>query len=187
MMKRKTKFREWFAIAIHSEDMKALKLEELTRPMKVAGRRTPENLNEMTVGQMAELSTLKDGAEMFYKVCGVLLGMTPKQVDSAKAVDVVRFVGWVLGQIKCINNLFDKAKLVPTQQERKAGIEHLNFGVFGMVDWYAKRMGISDHDKVMDVSWMRLYKCLDMDNKTTMFNRKLTKVYESESKHRRKN
>lgn len=186
MMKKKTKFREWFIVALHSEDMRGLKLEELTRPMKVAGRRTPENLNEMTVGQMAELSKLKDGAQMFYQVCGVLLGLTPKQVDGARATEVVRFVGWVLGQIKWINSLFDKAKLVPTKQERQAGIERLNFGVFGMVDWYAKRMGIADHDEVMKVSWMRLYKCLEMDNKITMFNRKLTKVYESEnkSKHR---
>ena len=181
-MKRKTKFREWLIVAMHSEEIKDLKLEEMSRPVMVAGKQTPENLNEMTVGQMYELSKLKDGKVMFHKVCGVLLGLTEKQVDNAPAVEVVRFVGWAMGQIKWINDLFDRAKLTPTPQERKAGIEKLNFGVFGMVDWYAKRMGITDHDEVLGLSWLRLYRCLDMDNKTTMFNRKLTKVYESESK-----
>ena len=48
--------------------------------------------------------------------------------------------------------------------------------MFGLVDWYAKRMGIQNHDEVMDVCWMRVYKCMDMDTKTQEFNRRLAEI-----------
>ena len=95
----KTNFRTWLVLANHAANLDGLKLETMTRPLKVGKLTTPENLNSMTLGQMIDLSELKNGSEMFYKVCSVLLGMKPKQVDKAPAVEVVRFVGWVAGSV----------------------------------------------------------------------------------------
>ena len=61
---------------------------------------------------------------MFYTVCRVLLKMKQKQVDNARAVDVVRFCGWVAGQVQKINKLFDSVKSKPTKEEERAGIEN---------------------------------------------------------------
>ena len=109
-------------------------------------------------------------------VTKVLLGMDEQETGECLAVEVVSFVGWVIGQVERINRLFDKAKGHPTDKEVRAGIERLKFGMFGLVDWYAKRMGIQNHDDVMGVSWIRVYKCLDMDTKTKEFNRRLAEI-----------
>ena len=82
-----------------------------------------------------------------------------------------------------INALFDSVKGKPTKEEEKAGIDKLKFGVFGLIDWYALRMGITDHEEVTKVPWGRGYKCLEMDNKRHEFDKRLAKIYEDE--HRR--
>lgn len=84
-----------------------------------------------------------------------------------------------------ISKLFAKAKGTPTEREKKAGIDKLSFGLFGLLDWYALRMGITNHDDVLPVPWMRVYKCLDMDEKKALFNKKLQEVISDE--YRRKN
>lgn len=37
-------------------------------------------------------------------------------------------------------------------------------------------MGISNHEEVECVPWIRVYKCLDMDAKRVMFERRLRNV-----------
>lgn len=184
-MKKNVCFKRWLVVALVSSNIEELNLEKLERPDEVAGVATPENLNEMTVGQMLALSDLKDAGDMFYKVCEVLLGLDRKRTAKASAVQVVRFVGWVLGRVKEINRLFEKTKGNPSPEEIRAGIKNLNFGVFGMIDWYAKRMGITDHEEVMKVPWLRLYKCLDMDNQMNEYQKRLIKIQSDE--YRRKN
>ena len=179
-MEANTTFKEWMVRAEFSDDTERLKMEEFTRPSRVGKVKTPESLDEMTIGQMVEMSNCKNGREMFYSVCRVLLGMDDAKTDGCRAVEVVRFVGWVLGQVKVINELFDRAKIKPTSEELRAGIEKLHFGIFGMIDWYALRMGITDHEEVMSVPWGRVYKCLDMDTKKREFEKRLVKVYQDE-------
>lgn len=182
-MNESTRFKEWIVRAEFSKDVEHLKLEEMTRPLKVAGAKTPNDLNEMTIGQMVQLSECKTSRDLFYITCKVLLNLDEKEVNNAFAVDVVRFCGWVLGQIKFINNLFDSVKSKPTAEEERAGINALSFGVFALIDWYALRMGIADHEEVTKITWSRVYKCLEMDYKKREFEKRLAKVYENE--HRR--
>ena len=179
-MREGEKFKHWIIIASFSKDIEGLELEKCTRPMKVGNVRTPSSLDDMTLGQMVQMSDCKTGAELFYRVCKVLLGMEAKKVDDCFAVEVVRFVGWVLGKVKTINELFDKAKSQPSDEEIRAGVNQLNFGIFGLIDWYAIRMGITDHEEVTKVPWGRVYKCLDMDKRTNDYRKKLQKVYEDE-------
>ena len=180
-MDRKTKFGYWIKVAPFT----GYKLEKYGRPAFVAGKETPENLNGLTMGQLIELSTMEDSNDSFYSVCKIVMGLSREQVDEARAVDVVRLVGWVTAEVEKINKLFKGSQAKPTKEEEQAGIMLLQFGLFGMVDWYARRMGIQDHDQVMAVPWLRVWKCLDMDNKTNQFNRKLQEVINDE--YRRKN
>lgn len=138
----------------------------------------------MTLGQMLELQECADGLDMFYRTCRVLLGMKKNEVDDSLAVEVVAFTGWVVSRIVRINKLFEGTQLKPTDEQVRAGISKMNFGVFGMVDWYAKRMGITDHESVFRVPWIRIYKCMDIDTKTEQYNRRLQKVMSDESKRR---
>lgn len=175
-MQKNIKFKEWLILAYVSRDIQSLEWQKMRKPYKVGTHKTPESLADMTIGQMLELQYMKDGRAMFYNTTRILLGMSEQETARALAVEVVSFVGWVIGQINRINRLFDKAKGHPTQKEVRAGIEQLKFGMFGLIDWYAKRMGIQNHDDVMGVSWMRVYKCLDMDTKTNEFNRRMAQM-----------
>lgn len=176
-----TKFQYWINVAVHT----SYKLEEYSRPEFVGAYEVPDNLNELTIGQIISLSGINDSKEPFYRICDIILGMNKQEVDEARAIDVVRFVGWVYAEVKKINKLFESTSIKPTQSEVKAGIKQLNFGLFGMLDWYAKRMGYTNHDDVLNVGWMRIYKCLDMDAKTTLFQRKMQENLEND--YRRKN
>ena len=163
-MDKSTRFYEWIVRAEHSNDTQHLQLERLTRPLRVGKVATPDSLDDMTIGQMVQLSECQDGRGMFYTICSVLLGMDKKAVDNCWAVDIVRFCGWVLGQVQRINALFDSVKGKPTAEEVRAGVEQLKFGVF-------------DHEEVTNVPWVRVYKCMQMDNEVKEFNKRLAKEY----------
>lgn len=164
----------------------SFKVGKYSRPAFVGTRQTPANLNQLTIGQLIDLSQLGDTNESLYTIATTVMGMTHEEVEQARAVDVVMLVGWVSGEVERINKLFDSAEASkPTQQEKKAGIDNLRFGLFGMLDWYAVRMGISDHDQVLKVPWLRIYKCMDMDNKRRAYEMRLQKVQADEMKRNR--
>ena len=166
-------FGYWLTIAKYS----GFQLEAFSRPAVVGGVFTPETLNDITIGQLIQLSELSDDNESAYDICNILLGLDREKVSKARAVDVVRFCGWVMTEAERINKIFQRAEIKPTAEEQQAGIERLRFGLFGMIDSYARRMGISNHDDVMNVSWMKVYKCTEIDNSIVLFNRRLNDVY----------
>ena len=177
-MDKKTTFGHWRRVAPYTD----FKMRKFSRPFSVGGVTTPETLNELTIGQLIDLSGISDFDGM-HTICQVILNLTPEQTDEALATEVVRFVGWVLGEVEKINKLFEGASGEPNQWERLAGIDKLNFGLFGMLDYYALRMGYTNHDDVLQVKWTRIYKCIDIDNKKKLFQRRLQEVMANE--HRR--
>lgn len=179
-MDNKTTFGYWVRVAPFTD----FEMGKFSRPMFVGGKETPKDLNELTIGQLIDLSGLSDSNESLYTVVSTVLGMERTDIDRARAVDVVRFVGWVTGEVERINKLFgstDGSK--PTKAEKEAGIDTLRFGLFGMLDWYAVRMGIADHDQVLKTKWLRIYKCMDMDNKKRAYEIRLQKIQADEMRH----
>ena len=181
-MKIETTFAEWLAIA----NCSGFQMQEFTRPAFVANVRTMENLDNITFGQLIQLSELQDSDDAFFIICEVLLGLTRAQTRKARAIDVVRFVGWVTTEMKKIVKLFEKVNIKPTRLETLAGIDTLQFGLFGVIDWYAQRQGIQNHDDVLQVNWMQVWKCMDMDAKKIWYNRRYNKVLENEQRRNSK-
>lgn len=177
-----TTFGYWLTVATFAR----FSMEKYTRPEFVGEKLTPENLNQLTIGQLIELSEVGDTNESLYRVTETVMGMQREETDRARAVDVVRLVGWVFGEVEKINKLFNKTKTNYTQRERQAGVEKLQFGLFGMLDWYARRMGIENHDDVLGVPWMRIYKCLDMDTKQSQYERRLNEIAAQELRTKRR-
>ena len=93
-------------------------------------------------------------------------------------------VGWTFGEVEKINNIFEKLHTEPTHREKQAGVERLQFGLFGMLDWYAQRMKIQNHDDVLQVPWARIYKCMDMDAKKAQYERRLQDLATKEMNHK---
>lgn len=178
-MDKDTTFKHWLAIAQHT----SFKVGRYSRPHFVAGHTVPENLYGLSIGQLIDLSKLGDTNESLYSIVETVMGLKREEVEKARAVDVVMLVGWVSGEVERINKLFESADTnKPSRTEKKAGIDTLRFGLFGMLDWYAVRMGISDHDKVLNTPWLRIYKCMDMDNKRRAYKIRLQKIQADEMK-----
>ena len=180
-MTEKTTFREWLAIVPYTD----FKMEKFARPPYIGKKPVPESLNDLSIGQLIELSTLNETNESLYRIPEIILGMKRRDIARSRAVEVVAFIGWVTGEVEKINKLFESASGKPSEAEKRAGVLKLSFGLFGMLDWYALRMGYKDHDDVLSVPWMRIYKCIDMDNKKAEYNKRLQEVLLDE--HRRKN
>lgn len=180
-MKISTKFGYWIKVA----PLTGFQMQEFSRPAFVGKHEVPANLNELTIGQLIELSQLKDDTNSIYRIAEIVMSLSRKEVNKARAVDVVRLAGWVCAETKKINKLFDSVGAAkPTANEKKAGVETLRFGLFGMLDWYALRMRIHDHDEVLSVPWMRIYKCMDMDAKKQKYERNLQRIAAEEMKQK---
>lgn len=163
------------------EDMQA-KISRLQRPSSVYGVRVPEDLNDLTIGDIFTLQGIRTEQDAITVPCKVILNLEEREVMKADASEVLGFIVWVSKEMEKINKLFERTRIPPTKEEKQAGVEQLNFGAFGIIDWYAQRMGIIDHEYVEHVKWIRIYKCLDMDAKRTQYERRLRDVYANNGK-----
>ena len=175
-----TDFGYWLRVARHTD----FRMEKFSRPKYVGAKKVPDTLNEITIGQLIELGMIDGTLGSFARICEIVLQLTPEETYAARAVDVVRLCGWVTGEVERINKIFERQQSKPTQQEIQAGIKTLQFGLFGMLDWYAQRMGYQDQEDVKNVPWLRIYKCLEMDGKRIEYQKKYQEVISNE--YRRK-
>ena len=81
-----------------------------------------------------------------------------------------------------IGKLFKSLESDKTSEEIRAGIEKLDFGAFGLVDWYAKRMGIVDHEEVFATPWQRIYQCLKIDHENAEFEKRYRNIINRQNK-----
>lgn len=167
--------------AVSKDDLQA-RISRLQRPSFVCGREVPRDLHSLTLGELLRLQAIATEEAALFVPCEVILGIEEKKVLRAEASEVLGFVKWVAEEVAKINELFARTRIPPTREEKQAGVEQLNFGAFGIIDWYARRMGITDHEAVEYVPWMRVYKCLDMDAQQSLYERRLRDVYANRGK-----
>ena len=153
------------------------KLDELKKPYQLGQYKTPDTLNDINMGELMQLQSIETEHDILFVPCTVLMGLSKRYISQLPATDVLGFVQWVAKEVERINKLFASTNVPPTPEEKQAGSELLNFGPFGMIDYYAQRMGITDHAEVDSVPWVRVYKCLDMDAKRVRFERRLRNIY----------
>ncbi len=157
-------------------------IEGLPKPEFIGNKRTPSDLNDITMGQLITLQSMGDSKDVALIPCKTLLCMEEKEILSAKAETILGFSMWVITEVDRINKLFSSTSVKPTKEEKQAGVEKLSFGMFGMIDHYALRMGIANHEDVEKVPWIRIYKCLDIDSEKAKFQRRLQEVYARNNK-----
>lgn len=154
-----------------------MKLERLVKPTFLSGKRVPDSLNDITIGQLIMLQYISTDADFMLKPASIIMGIQDDMLLKEQAEKVIGFSYWVAKELERINKLFKNTSIPPTQEEKQAGVEKLNFGSFGIIDWFAQRMGITDHSEVENVPWVRIYKCLDMDAKRFVYERRLREIY----------
>lgn len=159
-------------------------LAHAEKPQFIAGKETPADLNTITYGMLDDLSRLTEKDDAGARICEILLGLTPAEVYTANVFDVFGFMHFVREELERINKLFASIKVTHTAEEIAAGVEEMNFGTFGVVDWYARRMGITNHDEVYDVAWIRIYTCMKNDNEKSEYEARLHKQYMNKNKRK---
>lgn len=165
-------------------------LNQAEKPKYLLDKEVPENFNLLTFGQYSDLCDAmgrNNDMDMLKAIVkAVYPDVTDEQIEREPAIDVFGFCNFAAQEVKKINDLFGDIKVERTDEERKAGIERLQFGTFGLLDWYAKRMGITDQNEVNSVAWIRLYTCMKNDSEEVAFNRRLQKVHNDKIKTRSK-
>lgn len=169
----------------HQQELLAT-LKKAKRPAFVLGKEVPANLNTISYGMLDDFSRVDQGdTDPAVSVFSILLGLTPKQVYSLNVFDVFGVINFVREELERINGLFSSIKVTHTQEEIAAGVEELNFGTFGVIDWYAKRMGITNQDDVYSIAWIRIYTCMKNDNDKAEYEQRLNKQYTEKAKRKR--
>ena len=143
---------------------------KLPKPDFVAGVRVPETLNDLTIGQLMELQSVRNVIDCIMVPCRVVLGLPIDKIEKYEAADILGFSTWVTREVERITKLFETTSVAPTPEERRAGVDKL---------YYATRMGITDHEQVESVLWVRVYKCLDMDAEKIRYERRLREIYQN--------
>lgn len=166
------------------------RLGKTDKPKYLCGRDVPEDLSAITFGQYSDLCdamTGEDNATIkpIYEFAEIILGISAKDLNLAPAVDVFGFGNWVCKEVEKITNMFNSIRSKHTSEEELAGINKLQFGVFGILDWYAKRMGINDQNEINDIKWVRIFTCMKNDNEEAEYQRRLQKVYMDKNKLRK--
>lgn len=152
-------------------------IKNLPKPYSVGGVKTPDSLNDITIGELMELQSAENERELILKCCTILLSLNERNALKSQANEVLGFSVWVSKELERIAKLFQGTTIPPTPEEKQAGVDSLNFGMFGILDYYALRMGITDHEEVEKVKWIRVYKCLDMDAKKARYEKRLRTIY----------
>lgn len=148
---------------------------ELPKPETIGGVSVPYNLDGLTLGQLAALQQMKE-CEALSLPLKVVLDV--ELTGRLSALDVIGFATWVSRQMAEIALMFNSIAKEPTSEELRAGVNKLNFGVFGIADSYAQRMGIADHDYVLNcVSWLRVWQCMKNDADVAAYERRLRDIY----------
>jgi hypothetical protein len=157
-------------------------------PHKFCKRDVPDTLQMVTFGTLTQLQQAADSNDYLKTCCklvAVLTGVDERVVASRRAFDVLGIVNMIKAEMERIGKLFQSLQGDHTSDEVAAGIERLEFGAFGIVDWYAQRMGIIDHEEVFNTPWARIYQCMKIDHEQGEFEKRYRKIIENRSKIKR--
>ena len=150
-------------------------LKSAACPAEIGGKQAPQDLNDITLGQLIQLEVVGAEKGIFAAIAVVLLGRSEEWAMSAPTLPMLGLRNMVVAEQDRIAGLFKMLEREPDAAEVMAGIDKLNFGMFGLADWYAKRMGIQNHDTVFDTPWIRIWQCRKNDIEQGEYQKRLQK------------
>lgn len=159
-------------------------LSEAEKPKMICGHEVPDNLNMISYGMLDDFSRIDPQEDPAAQILKTMFDVDDVDIMEANVIDVFGFLNFIRNEIDRINKLFKSIKVSFSSEEVAAGVESLDFGTFGVVDWYARRMGITNQDEVYDIGWIRIFTCMKNDNEKNEYEARLHKQYMAKSKRR---
>lgn len=161
-------------------------LNSRPRPGRLFGCPVPESLDGLTFGELLSLQEIDgmNNGDSIVTLARVILKSrrNKRRILRERCDRVFGFVAFVTRELERIGDLFKRIEHTPDEDEVAAGVNDLDFGPFGLVDWYARRMGITNHDDVLRVPWLRVYQCMKMDAERDAYERRLRDVINAKYK-----
>lgn len=178
--------RLWRFCSAESQNQIAAALDAAKKPGWFAGKETPENLNLLSYGALDDLATIakRTGVDPMLEAVALIMDVDKETAALQNAFDVFGLGKWIAKEVERINKLFAAISPHYSSEEVAAGVRSLNFGSFGVLDWYAHRQGIADQNQVRDVAWVRIYTCMANDNAKAEYEKRLNKQYQQKYKAR---
>ena len=165
----------------HQEEMMNF-LQQVERPDYIGDYEVPSSLNTLTYGQLTDIRTAIDCEDPIAELLHIVIGADYPQIYQFNAVDVFGVANFCKREIERINKIFSSIKVHYSSNEIAAGVKDLDFGPFGVLDWYAKRMGITNQNEVRDIAWVRIYNCMKNDAEQNNYERRLRKQFQDSTK-----
>ena len=159
-------------------------LSKARKPKFIGKIEVPANLNAISYGMLDDLRNASSSADPLTEAMTILLGMDLATIYSTNVFDVFGFMNFIKKEIDKINTLFSQLKVRYSSDELAAGVKDLDFGSFGVLDWYARRMGITNQNEVREVAWIRIYNCMKNDVEQNNYERRLHQQYQNRSKRK---
>lgn len=160
-------------------------LQAVPRPERLGGKRVPETFNDLTLGDLAELWSIRDQTDLLFRAPKVVLGLTEKQVLRSRTTDLIGFLNFTGAELKRIADMWEQCSNPPTPEQMEAGVRDLDFGAFGIIDSWARRMHIPDHDQAAQTNWLVVWQCMKNDARTAAYERRLQAVINRKSMRKR--
>ena len=166
------------------EDDQIDAFKNIACPARIGGRSVPQSLDDISLGSLFDLETIGAEKGVFAAIGHVFLGMTEEQALKAPALEMLGLRNMVLREQERIAGMFASLARDHTAAEVMAGVEVLDFGLFGLVDWYARRMGITNHDDALRTPWIRVWQCRRNDIEEMEYRRRLQQAEHDLAKQR---
>lgn len=126
-------------------------VEHSEKPRRLCGRYIPSDLMHLRMGTLTEVMMCKEEIKMLTTIYNV----TESELQAEWAQNVIGAIKWTIEQLESITASFSQLE---------SGIETEKKGdIFETIDWYALRMGITNHDDVWKVPCLVVWKCAEKD------------------------
>lgn len=158
------------------------RLRKQPRPDKLCGKEVPKDLNTLTYGTLDDLKNATAEKDPAYACAKILLEVKYEDLLKEDVNAVFGFANFITSELKRINDIFKSIKVHYSKEEIAAGVRDLDFGSFGILDWYAKRMGITNQNEVRSVAWVRIFQCMKNDCLRNEYERRLSQQYRPKNK-----
>ena len=167
-------FADYVMLTHYNAISNADEISRLPKPKKFCGRWMPDNLKWMPMGLLIDVMKDRDVIKMLMKIYNV----TQSEIERESATIVVPVINWTIEQLNMIGNVFKSLDKPLTAEEIMAGLDsdELKGDDFSAVDWYAQRMGITNHNDAMKVSWVTYYGCAKEDARMAEMKLRLSKA-----------
>lgn len=167
------------------EDAQVEALKDVACPASIAGKEAPQSLDDITLGQLIQLEEIGRNKGIFEAIAVALLGKPEGWAMTAPALPMLGLRNMVVKEQDRIAALFASLTREHEPAEIMAGVEQLNFGIFGLADWYAQRMHITSHDEVFATPWIRIWQCRKNDADEAEYRKRLDKIRNDLARQRR--